>query len=109
VPLPLKVTLFRLLQEALSNAYRHGEGKAQKVLVQPMTNSLKRLHVEISDEGPGFVLVQSGKAQPSKEGHLGLVGMRERVESLGGTFQVESAPGRGTKVMAQLPLEGFYE
>lgn len=104
VPLPLKVTLFRLLQEALSNAYRHGEGKAQKVLVQPTTNSPTKLRVEISDEGPGFVVKQT-----RQEGHLGLVGMRERVESLGGTFQVESTSGQGTKVIALLPLEGFYE
>jgi signal transduction histidine kinase len=104
VPLPLKVTLFRLLQEALSNAYRHGEGRAQKVKVQLMTNSPSKLHLEISDEGPGFMLKET-----SQEGHLGLVGMRERVESLGGTFRVESAFGQGTKVIAELPLsESFY-
>jgi signal transduction histidine kinase len=105
VPLSLKVTLFRLLQEALSNAYRHGEGKAQKVSVRAHSNSPAKLHVEISDGGPGFVM-----RQDAQESHLGLVGMRERVESLGGTFQVESSPGQGTKVMVELPLtENFYE
>jgi signal transduction histidine kinase len=105
VPLSLKVTLFRLLQEALSNAYRHGEGKAQKVLVQSITNSPSKLRVEISDEGPGFSLKQD-----SQESHLGLVGMRERVESLGGIFQMESNPGQGTKIIVQLPLtENLYE
>jgi signal transduction histidine kinase len=105
VPLSLKVTLFRLLQEALSNAYRHGEGKAQKVLVQTIINSPSKLRVEISDEGPGFAIKET-----FSEGHLGLVGMRERVESLGGTFQVASHAGQGTKIIAQLPLtENFYE
>jgi signal transduction histidine kinase len=99
---PLKVTLFRLVQEALTNACRHGEGKAQKVQVQSTSTHLL---VEISDEGPGFNVQEQ-----QKSGHLGLMGMRERVESLGGTFEVISKLGRGTKVMAQLPLsEGFYE
>ena len=105
VPLPLKVTLFRLLQEALSNAYRHGEGKAQKVNVRLITNSPSKLLVEISDEGPGFT-----PKEVSQEGHLGLLGMRERIESLGGTFRVESNLGQGAKVIATLPLsEDFYE
>jgi signal transduction histidine kinase len=105
VPLPLKVTLFRLIQEALTNAYRHGEGKAQKVRVQMMSNSPSKLQIEISDQGPGFDPTQS-----QQHGHLGLMGMRERVESLGGSFQVESKVGQGTKVIVQFPLsEGFYE
>jgi signal transduction histidine kinase len=58
------------------------------------------LALEISDEGPGFV------SQPAAtfNGHLGLAGMRERVESLGGTFSVKSEIGKGTKVTARLAL-----
>jgi two-component system NarL family sensor kinase len=58
------------------------------------------LLLEISDQGPGFAL------QPATlmTGHLGLTGMRERVESLGGTFSVKSEIGQGTQVTARLPL-----
>jgi signal transduction histidine kinase len=61
--------------------------------------------VEVSDTGPGFHKEESSRWDK----HLGLVGMRERVESLGGTFLVESAPGQGTKVMARLSLQGVEE
>ncbi len=97
--LPVKITLYRLVQEALNNAYRHGGGVAQAV---SLCYDAGRLHVEVSDAGPGFA--DSGAAAWDK--HLGLVGMRERVESLGGNFRVSSAPGQGTKVMADLALGG---
>jgi signal transduction histidine kinase len=66
------------------------------------------LALEVSDDGPGFV------PQPlaTFNGHLGLAGMRERVESLGGTFSVNSEIGKGTQVMARFALlaeEGEHE
>ena len=96
--LPLKITLYRIIQEALSNAYRHGGGAGQTVQVdyQP-----PRLNLLVTDRGPGFDDTRSLEGDQ----HLGLVGMRERVESLGGTVRVESQPGRGTRVCAQLPLD----
>jgi signal transduction histidine kinase len=100
--LPIKVTLFRFVQEALTNAFRHGEGKAQKVLVETHSN---KLLVEVSDQGPGFEV-----AQQQQGSHLGLLGMRERVESVGGTFAVHSEVGQGTTLRAELPLsERLYE
>jgi signal transduction histidine kinase len=99
---PLKVTLFRLIQEALTNAFRHGQGKEQKVKVDLLGQG--KLLVEISDQGPGF------NPKDLHEGRLGLMGMRERVESLGGTFEINSNPGQGTKVSVHLPLsEDLYE
>ena len=59
------------------------------------------LALEISDEGPGFV----SQRTTTFNGHLGLTGMRERVESLGGGFSVKSEPGQGTQVTARLPLQ----
>ena len=101
IQLPLKVTLFRLVQEALNNAFRHGQGKEQQVKIEATGN---KLLIEVSDAGPGFDIRQA------KEGRLGLMGMRERVESLGGTFEIRSNPKQGTKVIAQLPLsEDLYE
>jgi signal transduction histidine kinase len=96
--LPLKITLYRLIQEALSNAYRHGGGAGQAVRVDYLPPKLNLL---VTDRGPGFDDTRGLEG----EEHLGLVGMRERVESLGGTFHIESQPGRGTRVRAQLPLD----
>lgn len=96
-PLPLKITLFRLTQEALSNAARHAGAKNQRVELRPEGGLLE---LAISDDGPGFIWNES----VVWDGHLGIIGMRERVESLGGIFRVESAPGEGTKVLARLPL-----
>ncbi len=107
VALPVKIAVYRLLQEALANAYRHAGGVGQKVTVEAAAD---HLHLTIADAGPGF-----DSAPPlSGDEHLGLVGMRERVESLGGRFAVESAAGMGTCVRARLPLAGvrleeFYD
>ena len=97
-PVPVKITVYRIIQEALSNAYRHGHGADQQVEIDYSCN---QLNVAISDKGPGF-----DKAYEAQwDEHLGLAGMRERVESLGGVFQIESQPGSGTRVVAQLPLD----
>ncbi|HET6594373.1 MAG TPA: sensor histidine kinase [Anaerolineales bacterium] len=103
--LPVKITVYRVIQESLNNSYRHAGGANQQLRAFMDGNLLA---LEITDEGPGFV------PQPSASfnGHLGLAGMRERVESLGGRFSVKSEPGNGTQVTARLPLraeEGDHE
>lgn len=95
-PLPVKVTLYRLIQEALNNAFRHAQGLGQRVQVAGQDGQLL---VEISDRGPGFRPDQLD----GREGRLGLGGMRERVESLGGVFEIDSRPGAGARVRASLP------
>lgn len=97
-PLPVKITSYRIIQEALNNAYRHAGGAGQRVCVSQGGDGLL---VEISDQGPGFDIGEV----TLKEGRLGLSGMRERVESLGGQLKVEAGPGKGTRVLATLPLE----
>jgi signal transduction histidine kinase len=97
VALPVKITVYRLIQEALSNAYRHAGAVGQQIRVEA---AAEQLQLVISDDGPGF----DTTLKLETDEHLGLVGMRERVESLGGTFRVESAPGRGARVVARLPL-----
>jgi signal transduction histidine kinase len=97
-PLPLKITVYRLLQEALNNAYRHAGGLGQRVRV---TQAGTQLVVEISDDGPGF----DPEQVTQWDGHLGLSGMRERVESLGGLFEIESLKGQGTRILARLPFQ----
>jgi len=98
VALPLKITIYRLIQEALNNAYRHANGAGQQVRVHGEDDQLV---VEISDNGPGFHPEQV----TGSDGHLGLGGMRERVESLGGLFKIESQIEHGTRVIACLPYQ----
>ena len=95
--LPTKIALYRVVQEALSNAWRHADGAG---LVVSVATADDRLTVEVADAGGGF----DPSLTKGSDEHLGLVGMRERVESLGGEFQVDSAPGHGTRVSASLPL-----
>lgn len=97
-PLPVIITIYRVIQEGLNNAFLHAGGAGQAVRVEWLGG---QLILEISDRGPGFVLGQENDG----DDHLGLVGMRERVESLGGVFAVQSAPGQGTTVRARLPLQ----
>lgn len=103
VMLPIKVTLFRLVQEGLSNTHRHGEGAAQQVFVQLMTR--EKLLVEVRDQGSGL-----DARQRQQDANPGLLGMRERIESVGGTFAVHSHIGQGTTLRAEIPLNSeLYE
>jgi signal transduction histidine kinase len=97
LPLPVKITLYRLIQESLANGFRHGGGAAQSVT---LTRTNGQLRVTVSDEGVGF----DPQGAPAAGGS-GLEGMRERVEILGGTFDLRTAPGQGTVIQANLPLE----
>jgi signal transduction histidine kinase len=94
--LSVKITLYRLLQESLTNSFRHANGSAQHVEAKAEGG---RLTVEVRDCGTGF-----NPAAIIPEGHLGLVGMRERVEILGGSFDLQSTVGKGTKIRVTLPL-----
>ena len=96
-PTSVKITLYRLLQEALNNAYRHAGGVGQGVRVFKEAGLLR---VEVSDQGPGF----DTRLVENWDQHLGLAGMRERVESLGGRFQIVSVPAGGIRVIARLPI-----
>lgn len=95
--LAIKVATYRLIQEALNNAYRHAGGTGQQVRVR---SEAAQLSIEVIDQGPGFDIQQLANLT----NHFGLAGMRERVKSLGGSFAVESGINRGTKVTARLPL-----
>jgi signal transduction histidine kinase len=100
-PLPVKIGLYRTLQESLSNATRHGGGAGVAVRCWA---SGDHLHLNVSDAGPGF-----DPARVPSNGHLGLAGMRERAELLGGAFAVESSPGHGATVRVSWPLTATDE
>lgn len=89
-----RLALYRLVQEALTNILRHA--KATQVRVS-LGEADGWLQLQIRDDGQGF------NPEAVGTGHHGLLGMRYRIESLGGTLQLLSAPGRGTLVLAQLP------
>ena len=94
-PLPIKITAYRLVQESLHNTARHANSPVQIVSVTaPGCN----VRIQITDQGCGFDVTQ----YTGWDEHLGLAGMRERVESLGGTFEVQSRPGFGTTITAEL-------
>jgi len=91
--------IFRLIQEALTNVRKHAA--AQEAMVTLTTDGSGQLKIVIADDGKGFV------PRSERNGRvlaLGLTSMRERVEALGGTFQLTSRPGSGTQVTAAIPL-----
>lgn len=96
-PLIAKLTLYRVIQEALNNAYRYAGGQGQTVDIKGSPGTLE---LQISDAGLGF----DAHRPLDSTTHLGIVGMRERVHSIGGSFVLDSTPGRGTHIVAHLPL-----
>jgi signal transduction histidine kinase len=98
VPLPVKIAAFRALQEALSNATRHGKGA--QVTVKACVRR-EQLCLAVTDRGPGFVA-----SAAADKGGLGLASMRERAELLGGRFRVQSS-SRGTSVHLRWPLPPY--
>jgi signal transduction histidine kinase len=95
--LPVKIALYRVIQESLANGFRHGGGSGLRVEV---ASSEGQLTVVVSDNGVGF-----DPGRLDAQGRVGLEGMRERVEILGGSFQVRTAPGEGTVVCVRLPMQ----
>ncbi len=91
----LETALYRIVQEAVTNAVKHAGGEAVSVSV---TEGDGVATVRVRDEGEGFDPAEQPRG-------YGLVGMRERVESLGGSLTIESAPGAGTTVTVRLPVQ----
>lgn len=101
VSLPVKIAVYRIMQEALSNAYRHAGVK--NVWVR-LIGEANRVRLEVMDKGRGFTpppLVGPGATERAE--HIGLRGMRERVALVGGSLTLESAPGQGTRIVVELP------
>jgi PAS domain S-box-containing protein len=94
-----RTVLYRVAQEALTNVGRHAQAGRVEVSIQKL---LRAARMEIKDDGKSFEVARTLNARGNKQ--LGLLGMRERVEMVGGTFGVESAPGRGTTVRVELPF-----
>ncbi len=100
LPARVETALYRIAQEALTNVARHAQANSVGMLVEARDTSVLLI---VEDDGKGFDVAQA-MGSHLHEGNLGLYGMRERVALLGGTFTIESAPGEGTAVFAQIPL-----
>src|SRR5467141_2517380 len=103
LPTTIETTLYRIVQEALTNAVKHA--KASNVWIRAWRENLV-LWCSIRDDGGGFDSSQT-PATPFRKG-LGLIAMQERVSAIGGTLRIESRPGQGTELSIRLPLEANH-
>lgn len=94
----LEVNLYRIVQEALNNTYKHARASKADVLLQYIE---PRIILTVSDDGVGFSA--DAARQEQRESGLGLEGMRERATMLRGSLEIESAPGQGTTIVVSAP------
>lgn len=99
LPALVETALYRIVQEALANATRHGRAAHVGVRV---TSDDDRVRCVVADDGGGFVLADV--ASRAERG-LGLIGIEERLAPLGGKLEIDSAPGSGTRLIVTIPLE----
>ena len=99
LPPNVELVLYRIVQEALTNVAKHSSARAVAVKLQRRSNIVT---VTVSDNGKGFDV--RGATQTDGSG-LGLFGMRERLALVGGAIEIESTPGRGTTIIARVPLQ----
>ena len=101
LPTRVETALYRIVQEALRNAAKHSQARHVNVGIDVAE---RRVRCSIRDDGKGFDAdaTMDGKRMRG----LGMVGMRERLDALGGDLVIRSAPGRGTELRITVPLEG---
>jgi signal transduction histidine kinase len=96
----VSICLYRVLQEALTNAAKHAQAGRVRV---SFSRAAKHVRLEVSDDGCGFDL--GAAPMLAQQGGIGLLGMRERLELLGGRLELRSTPGQGLRLAAILPLQ----
>ncbi len=100
LPWEVETALYRIVQEALTNAARHAGAQHVSVILEQRGN---RALLIVEDDGEGFDMAEV-RASAQARGRLGLYGMEERASLVGGHLTVESAPGSGTTVVVEVPL-----
>lgn len=100
LPQDVEIALFRVVQEAITNVIKHAHAQSMTIGLQQVEQSV---FLDISDDGCGMDARQLQELQVP-DGHLGLIGMRERINMLEGKFQIRSSPGQGTHISAIIPL-----
>jgi signal transduction histidine kinase len=99
LPDSVKTCVYRIVQEALHNCEKHSGAARVRVAVLQDPGLLR---IEINDDGRGFLVNEKG--MPSITTGLGLLGMRERATIVGGSLEIDSAPGRGTRLSLRIPV-----
>jgi two-component system, NarL family, sensor histidine kinase UhpB len=102
----VNITVYRVVQECLTNVVKHAQATRAQVLVRNIDSARTErfLEVEVSDDGKGMV-----GASRNEDQHFGLLGMRERVQALGGELRLRDETGAGTLVEVRLPLAVITE
>lgn len=100
IPDEISLALYRILQEAMTNIIRHADAHKVEVAIRHQDNTV---FFSIQDDGCGFSEEQAESAR--RNDHIGLYGMKERVELLKGLFKINSAPNQGTTILISIPLE----
>ncbi len=101
LPAEIELALYRIIQEALTNIAKHARAKNASIVVERKRASVVAI---VEDDGQGFD-VRAVLESPLEESKLGLHGMRERAELVGGHLQIESAPGQGSSVFVEVPIQ----
>jgi PAS domain S-box-containing protein len=101
-PAQVEIACFRVVQEAVNNALRHGHPKRIDVA---LSRKHDRLRLTVRDDGRGFAVILAIERSRGGGG-LGLLGMRERAELIGGEFSLRSAPGEGAEICVEFPWSG---
>jgi signal transduction histidine kinase len=101
LPFEIEIAVFRAVQEAISNVVRHAQ--AETVLIEVAAEK-DVLWVDIEDDGRGFDPADVAGGPSGSGRGLGLLGMHERMELIGGTSKVASSPGGGTRVSLRVPI-----
>jgi signal transduction histidine kinase len=99
VPEPLKITIYRILQEGLNNVAKHSRSASAGISLARLSD---RIELEIFDEGSGFDLEHYRESR-SEKSMMGITGMKERVRLSGGSFSLLTSPGKGTRLRASWP------
>lgn len=101
LPPEVETTLYRIVQEALTNVARHAHASHAGVVLQRREGTVV---LTVDDDGVGFDMAEAASSRQTRE-RLGLYGMEERASLLGGWLGIESKPGAGTSVRVEIPLE----
>lgn len=101
LPEPVRLALYRVAQEAMSNAVQHG--RPSRIAITFRLNA-EGVRLDIADDGVGYAFPADLRS-PSRPGHYGIVGMVERAEAIGGRLYATSEPGRETRVSVHIPSD----
>ena len=102
IPRDIQLAAYRFVQEGLNNAHKHATGASVTLSAGSLSEDWFRL--QLQDDGPGFEMTETFNTD-----RIGLSGLQERIDCIGGTFEVCAAPGQGTRLLAKLPTHLIEE